>query len=183
MTVGPLLALTVALLSLVCLSFVMRAARGRVRPSSPIGRRGRPYPLSARQGHAFPLTAAPWRPSRRQRRLLQKLDRVLSGTEPPPAAAIWLPRLHQPTIERIAADLRRLNRQRLGVATWSLMWRKAILDAYDEQLRMASRCLGVVEYLSELDGVDRDIERLRVEGELQTAGLYLSEVSAYPRRP
>lgn len=61
------------------------------------------------------------------------------------------------------------------------MWRDAILGAYDEQLRMASRYLGVVEYLSELHGVDRDLERLRVEGELQAAGLYLRDVTEHLR--
>lgn len=171
MTVGHGLALTLALLSLACLSFAMRLGYRRIRPFSPGDGRRRPSSLGL----------VPWRPSRRQRRLLQKLDRALGGQEPPPAEDAWRSRFHHPTIEQIAANLRRLNRQRLGVAARSLMWRDAILDAYDEQLRMASRRLGVVEYLSELHGVDRDLERLRVEGELQAAGLYLREVSEHLR--
>lgn len=151
-----------ALLSLACLTFAMRTAYRRVRPAQ--------------------LSVAPWRPSRRQRRLLEELDRALGTAEPPLAGATGTPGWHRPGIERIAADLRRLNRQRRGVATRSVMWRKAILSAYDEQLRMASRCLGVVEYLDELSGVDRDIERLRVEGELQAAGLYLGALTGHPRR-
>lgn len=107
---------------------------------------------------------------------------MLSADESPRAGATWPPGPRRPAIERIAADLRRLNRQRLGVARRSVMWRKAILSAYDDQLRMASRCLGVVEYLDELDGVDREIERCRVEGELQAAGLCLSAATAHPRR-
>lgn len=124
---------------------------------------------------------AGWRPSRRQRRLLEELDRTLGADPAPtPSAPDWSLWPHRTAIEQIAADLRRLNRQRLGVAKRSVMWRKAILGAYDDRLRMASRCLGVVEYLDGLDGADRDLERIRVEGELRAAGLDLRATTAYP---
>jgi hypothetical protein len=48
-----------------------------------------------------------------------------------------------------------------------------VVRAYDERLQMASRCLGVAEHLDGLEGVDRDIERVRVETELESAGLSL----------
>lgn len=79
-----------------------------------------------------------------------------------------------PPIEQIAADLRRLGRQRLDVGTRSPMWHNAVQRAYDDRLCLACRSLGVEQHFAELDGVDLDIERLRVEGELTAAGMVLS---------
>lgn len=107
---------------------------------------------------------------RRERRTLQRLDRLL-GTQTIPLAA--LDERRQPPIQQIAADLRRLDRQRLGVASQSKVWHAAVQQAYDDRLRLASQCLGVAEHLGQLDGVDLAIERVRVEGELQAAGLAL----------
>jgi hypothetical protein len=107
--------------------------------------------------------------ARRERQALHRLDRTLGQQ------AISLAELdeHQPSIQQIAADLRRLDRQRLGIATHSKVWHAAVLLAYDDRLRLASRCLGVPEHLDQLDGVDLEIERVRVEGELEAAGLAL----------
>jgi hypothetical protein len=105
---------------------------------------------------------------RRERRTLQRLDRMLSTRTLPVES---LDDQRQPSIQQIAADLRRLDRQRLGVATQSRVWYAAVQLAYDDRLRLASRCLGVDEHLGQLDGVDLEIERVRVEGELQAAGL------------
>ncbi|HEX6968803.1 MAG TPA: hypothetical protein VF174_08355 [Micromonosporaceae bacterium] len=79
----------------------------------------------------------------------------------------------QPSIEEIADDLRRLRRLRLAAGT-SRFHRELIGRAYDDRLRQACRCLGVAEHLDELDGLDLEIERVRVEGELEAAGLMLS---------
>ena len=106
---------------------------------------------------------------RRDRRALSHLDRALSQR----TVSLTVLDEHQPSIQQIAADLRRLDRQRLGVATRSRVWHAAVLLAYDDRLRLASRCLGVPEHHDQLDGVDREIERVRVEGELQQAGLTL----------
>jgi len=81
-----------------------------------------------------------------------------------------------PPIEQIAADLRRLGRQRLGVATRSTVWFTAVQRAYDDRLRMACRSLAIEQHLDELRGVDLEIERVRVEGELAGAGLMLGPV-------
>lgn len=78
-----------------------------------------------------------------------------------------------PPIEQIAADLRRLSRQRQGIATRSTVWFAAVQRAYDERLQQACRSLGVVEHLTGLDGLDRDIERLRLEALLEAEGLAL----------
>jgi hypothetical protein len=41
--------------------------------------------------------------------------------------------------------------------------------------------LGIEEHLDEVSGIDLELERLRVEGELQRAGLVLRNASAQPR--
>lgn len=87
--------------------------------------------------------------------------------EPPPAPA-------GPPIEQIAADLRRLGRQRLTLGARSPIWHTAVQRAYDERLCLACRSLGIEQHLAELDGLDLDIERVRVEGELLAAGLVLA---------
>lgn len=108
---------------------------------------------------------------RRRRRADRELRRLERRLDPPGSAT---PAGEQrPTIEWLAADLRRLDRQRTGVACQSFVWHQAVLEAYDNRLQLASRCLGVTEHLGELDGIDREIERVRVEGQLQAAGLAL----------
>lgn len=116
---------------------------------------------------------------RRERRTLHRLDRTLG--DQPTIQVATLDERRQPAIEQIAADLRRLDRQRLGVATQSRVWYAAVQRAYDDRLRLASHSLGVAEHLEQLDGVDLEIERVRVEGELQAAGLAL-RWSFVPRR-
>ena len=103
----------------------------------------------------------------REIRLLHRLDRGLPDTPVRPPADE-----PPPCIEQIAAELRRLDAQRRsGPTTESTLWLAAVLRAYDEWLRLACRSLGVTEHLEPLDGVDRDIERVRVEGELQANGM------------
>lgn len=115
--------------------------------------------------------------ARRERRVINQLDRSMKSL----ARDIDLAKLdseNRPAIEQIAADLRRLGGQRLSVATRSRVWQSAVLQAYDDRLRLASRCLGVAEHLGDLEGVDLEIERVRVEGELQAAGLILPTAPA-----
>nr|MDT0660181.1 hypothetical protein [Micromonospora sp. DSM 115978] len=119
-----------------------------------------------------------WWTARRQRRVIRHLDRSLrpdreSRRDPELLHGLAALDVHRPAIEKVAADLRRLGAQRLGVATRSPVWHHAILRAYDDQLKVASRCLGVAEHLSDLRGIDLAIERVRVEGELQAAGLVI----------
>jgi hypothetical protein len=101
---------------------------------------------------------------------LRDLDRALRATDPLPAAADRNP----PPIEQLAFDLRRLHRQRrTGPTRESQRWLAEVQRAYDVRLRMACRCLDVPEHLEPLEGVDRDIERIRVEDQLEAAGLTL----------
>ena len=105
----------------------------------------------------------------------RRLDREMPASNPPaPAHAT-------PTIEQVAAELRRLDRQRhTGPTAGSDAWLAAVIRAYDERLQLACQYLTVTQHLSGLDGIDRDIERVRVEGELQAAGLELRSVAHRP---
>jgi hypothetical protein len=116
----------------------------------------------------------------RQRRALSRLDRAMGA-----AGEVTMPPAgdDRPAIEQIAADLHRLGRQRLGVATRSRVWQTAVSRAYDEQLQLASACLGIEEHLAAVTGMDLEIERVRVEGELQAAGLKLPAADAERHEP
>ncbi len=99
-----------------------------------------------------------------------RLEQTICDTDP----AVALARLAPPPIEWLARDLRRLHRQRRGGVTLeSEQWQASVLRAYDERLCLACECLGVSENLRPLDGFDREIERVRVEGALEAAGLQL----------
>lgn len=110
------------------------------------------------------------RPGRQDLRALRRLDRTLGALDMAPRLAA----LDDPAIEQIAYDLRRLDHQRRsGPSRYSAVWLAAVLRAYDARLQLACRCLGVTEHLQPLRGVDREIERVRVEGQLEAAGLTL----------
>jgi hypothetical protein len=79
-----------------------------------------------------------------------------------------------PPFEELAADLRRLARQRIEVAHRSPIWFKAVHRAYDDRLSLACRELEIPEQLHELEGLDLEFERLRVESQLEAAGLRLT---------
>ncbi|HEY6593734.1 MAG TPA: hypothetical protein VI011_06450 [Asanoa sp.] len=118
------------------------------------------------------------RAARRQRRALSHLDRAIGPVRGLPVDND--PK--RPTIEQIAADLDRLGRQRMDVAHRSAVWQTAVTKAYDERLRLACQCLGIEQHLAVLDGVDLEIERVRVEGEVQGAGLPLPTAGSERRR-
>ena len=100
-----------------------------------------------------------------------RLEQGLRDVVPPIPPALF-------TIEHAAAELRRLDRQRqIGPIYGSEKWLVGVLRAYDEWLQVACGCLGISQHLSALHGVDREIERLRMEGELTAAGLRLSSAA------
>ncbi|BBH65774.1 hypothetical protein ACTI_24590 [Actinoplanes sp. OR16] len=102
---------------------------------------------------------------RRDDRSLRRLDRTLQVRDPATPRGV-------PSIEQLAYDLRRLDRQRRsGPTRCSEVWLAAVMSAYDARLQLACRRLGVPEHLQPLEGVDRELERLRVEHQLQAAGL------------
>jgi hypothetical protein len=115
-----------------------------------------------------------WR-ERRERRALSRLDRALEGALAGQRDALdALACADRPSIEQVAADLRRLGRLRRSVATTSPVWHSAVLGAYDDRLRLACRYLDVPEHLERLGGMDLEIERVRVEGALAANGLVLT---------
>lgn len=82
----------------------------------------------------------------------------------------------QPTslpIEQLAADLRRVHKLLVQCPDGTPMVRRvATRDAYDELLRQACTAVDVRHELDELpEGMERDIERLRVQEALRDAGL------------
>jgi hypothetical protein len=100
-----------------------------------------------------------------------RLEQGLRDGLPPTPPAVF-------TIEHAAAELRRLDRQRqIGPTYGSEKWLGGVLRAYDEWLQVACGCLGITQHLSTLHGVDREIERVRMEGELTAAGLQLSSTA------
>jgi hypothetical protein len=77
-------------------------------------------------------------------------------------------------VERLAADLRRLSAAMAGIRPGTPHLRRvALLGAYEDTLIEASRALGVAQSLSGLPrgGLDRELERMRLEAALEAAGL------------
>ncbi|GGM33508.1 hypothetical protein GCM10011608_17520 [Micromonospora sonchi] len=110
----------------------------------------------------------------RERRLISRLNRAVDADKIAGRVDLAaLDRADRRPLERIAADLRCLRRDRIGGTGPAAVWHSGVLDAYDDRLRLACRALGITEYLAELAGVDRQLERVRVEGELDAAGLRL----------
>lgn len=100
--------------------------------------------------------------------VLRRLGRVVGRSTPP------LP--HGMPIERIAADLRRL-RHDVGTlpAQMPLQRRRGVIAAYDDALLDACHALELATTLADLpDGMEHDLERLRVEEELRRSGLVLA---------
>jgi len=78
-----------------------------------------------------------------------------------------------PPIEQLAADLRRVHRLLVQTPDGTPMVRRvATRDAYDELLRQACQAVEVRHDLDALpEGIERNMERLRVEEALRDAGL------------
>ncbi|MEU7943710.1 hypothetical protein AB0C50_03400 [Micromonospora taraxaci] len=120
-----------------------------------------------------------WRERRREKRTIARLDRAIEAdalTRDIDLSAF--DSTDRRPLEQLAADLRRLGGQRLGGPGRPMVWHGALLQAYDDRLRLACRALGIAEHLGELDGVDQEIERVRVEGVLHAAGLSLPAARA-----
>lgn len=102
------------------------------------------------------------------RRLSRRLH-LLPPTEPPQSEPI----------EQLAADVRRLARDvRRFPPGFPMTRRRATIAAYDDALLDACRALDVTTSLAGLpDGVDRDVERLRVEDRLRHAGLVMDDAA------
>ena len=83
-----------------------------------------------------------------------------------------LRRIHGAPLERLAADLRRLREVVRGDAHRSAAQQIGNRLAYDQVLMQACSMLEIEHELREqTSGMERDIERLRVEAELERAGM------------
>ncbi|MTD56183.1 hypothetical protein [Amycolatopsis pithecellobii] len=78
-----------------------------------------------------------------------------------------------PPIGRLAADLRRLHRDLEQLPPSApVVRRRATNQAYDALLAQACHAVGEAHWLDGLpDGLDREIERLRIEESLRRRGL------------
>lgn len=85
-----------------------------------------------------------------------------------------------PPLEQIAADIRRIaaSIESLPPGTPGAR-RQAVLLAYDEALAAACQALGVDDTMTSMPpGLARDAERLRIECELEYAGLMFNDPPA-----
>jgi hypothetical protein len=100
-----------------------------------------------------------------------RVGRLLHLIAPPPPIPVGMP------LEQIAADLRRLRVEaRRHPPDMSMAKYRGAVAAYDDALLDACRALDLATELSTLpDGVERESERLRVEFELERAGINLRE--------
>lgn len=78
-------------------------------------------------------------------------------------------------LERIAADVRRLRHDVAALPDrMPQQRRRGVIAAYDDALLDACRALELTTTLADLpEGLDHDVERLRVEEELRRSGLVL----------
>ncbi|MEH1098124.1 hypothetical protein [Micromonospora sp. CPCC 205561] len=126
---------------------------------------------------------AEWRERRQERRTIARLNRAVGAEALARDVDLAeLDRADRRPLEELAADLRRLRVQRVGPDGRRSVWHGTVLQAYDDRLRAACRALGIAEHLGELEGVDRELERVRVEGVLHAAGLTLPAARAGHRQ-
>lgn len=78
-----------------------------------------------------------------------------------------------PSIQQVSADLRRVRKILAGYESGTpAIRRRGTREAYDALLVQACRAVGVEHRLHGLpEGMDRELERLRVEESLRSAGL------------
>lgn len=139
------------------------------------------------------------RDSWQEQRTLDRLERVFAPA--PPAGPPWVAaaRVAGDVLTSARDTVAHFAAQRLNAAGLAPAWLPVVAVAtatkeapvsfeqvvarlralprahedYDEALCAACRCLGLPEHLGELTGLDLEIERLRVEGALTDAGLFL----------
>lgn len=146
---------------------------------------------------SFRQRAEQARSSWQEQRTLDRLERALAPA--PPAGPPWVAaaRVASEALSSAGQSVVSFAAQRLNAVGIAPAWLPAPAQAgsalvpfeevvaqlrdlpradarYDDALIAACLCLGVRHHLDELSGLDREIERLRVEGALIAAGLTLS---------
>jgi hypothetical protein len=100
--------------------------------------------------------------------LLRRLDSRLKTRRADTVVAIDT---NAPCAEQISAELVRLRRLRHhGLANQSEEWMAAVNRAYDRWLCQGCQALGINEELLRLEGLDRELERARIEDVLRDKG-------------
>lgn len=105
------------------------------------------------------------------------VDRLRTLKLPGQPQLDWLEHEEADSIQQIAADLRDLEQAMNALADrnpddpGTEVRREALCQAYETRLQDACRSLAVAEHLDGLTGLDREIERLRIVGVLEAAGL------------
>jgi predicted nucleic acid-binding protein len=189
-SISHIVVLTGTLLALLALPYVLvrTVSAKQADPGSRLDSPPRVGGMQARGADGFEMPAWPrdrverqvrrawFRRNHADRRAWRRLDRTIN--QPPAIDRLRVER-RLPPVEQIAAELRRLNQQRHhGLSRESEKWSAAVATAYDAWLLAACRRLNITEHLTTLAGMDRDLERLRVEGQLETAGLVLRPASS-----
>ena len=93
------------------------------------------------------------------RRALRYIDQTLGQID----TARLLQELQGASLDQIEHELRVLNLLRRWGFEESRFWLEAVVQAYDVRLGLACKRLGLDGYLESLEGMDRELERLRVE--------------------
>lgn len=88
---------------------------------------------------------------------------------------------HRP-VEETTALLRSVSAQLVVTPPQAVTRRGELLDRYDALLREACAVVDVPQHLSRLTGMDAAIERLRLEGELERAGLVVRDPTDHDAR-
>ena len=86
-----------------------------------------------------------------------------------------LPEPAGPPLQQIAEELRRIGASRRATTPGS-MRHVVATRAYDRRLEQACAALQIEQHLTDLDNLDLDLERLRVEGALLVAGFVLANI-------
>ncbi|MEU2350483.1 hypothetical protein [Modestobacter sp. NPDC049651] len=104
-----------------------------------------------------------------QAALERRARRRAAGTAPPPAPPVRRP------LQAVAADVRRLSRAVAAVPAGApVARRRGLLAAYDDVLIEAADLLEVPHALAGVPSEARELERLRLVGALEAAGLVVS---------
>lgn len=80
-----------------------------------------------------------------------------------------------PSVEKLAVRMRSISAELEELPSRAAEQRAELIEHYDVLLRRACFTLCIEHYLDRLNGSDLVIERLRVEGELEAAGVKLRQ--------
>lgn len=164
-----LIGMPAAIAAVICADEVVESVRQRAEQVRESWHEQRALDRLERAFAPAPPAGPPWANAARvaSETLISLRDTAVQRLNAAGFAPAWLPvpavstaTQTAPRFEEIVAQLHELPRAH---------------PEYDEALAAACRCLNLEEHLSEVSGLDLEIERLRVEGALADAGLRLTD--------